>query len=179
MCNTLWRFRFPLCENSFPQTSQLKGFSPVWHRRCRARIAGETQIFRQMSHLSGVFDLNSSGIFSKLSGFISETKNMNVRKAKDILITLCILMVFPIHTDTISMGLPIVHFRGSLVEFSKVWCISVPEGCFNLNHLHHISTFWRLWNIMYLKILWKMEHLLFWSKCSIFHNLFKSIQNLT
>ena len=31
---------------------------------------------------------------------------------------------------------------------------------FNLLHL---------WNIMYLKILWKMEHLLFWSKCSIFH----------
>ena len=30
----------------------------------------------------------------------------------------------------------------------------------------------------YLKILWKMEHLLFWSKCSIFHIL-KSIQNLT
>ena len=23
MCNTLWRFKFPLCENSFPQTSQL------------------------------------------------------------------------------------------------------------------------------------------------------------
>ena len=26
---------------------------------------------------------------------------------------------------------------------------------------------------------WEMEHLLFWSKCSIFHNIFKSIQNLT
>ena len=24
-----------------------------------------------------------------------------------------------------------------------------------------------------------MEHLLFWSKCSIFHNIFKNIQNLT
>ena len=33
--------------------------------------------------------------------------------------------------------------------------------------------------IMFLKILWKMEHVLFWSKCSIFHNIFKSIQNLT
>ena len=33
--------------------------------------------------------------------------------------------------------------------------------------------------IMYLKVLWKMEHLLFWSKCSIFHNIFKSIQNLS
>ena len=95
MCNTLCRFKFPLCENSFPQTSQLKGFSPVWHRRCRARIAGETQIFLQMSHLSGVFDLNSSGIFSKLSGFIPETKNMDVTKEKDILLNLCILMDFP------------------------------------------------------------------------------------
>ena len=26
-----------------------------------------------------------------------------------------------------------------------------------------------------MKILWKMEHLLFWSKCSIFHNIFKCI----
>ena len=33
--------------------------------------------------------------------------------------------------------------------------------------------------IMYLKILWKMEHLLQKSKCSIFPNIFKSIQNLT
>ena len=31
--------------------------------------------------------------------------------------------------------------------------------------------------IMYLKILWKMKHLLFWSKYSIFHDIFKSIQN--
>ena len=33
-------------------------------------------------------------------------------------------------------------------------------------------------NIMYLKILWEMEHLLFGSKCSIFYNIFKSFQNL-
>ena len=39
---------------------------------------------------------------------------------------------------------------------------------FNLLHL---------WNIMYLKILWKMEHLLFWSKCSIFHYIFKFMTN--
>ena len=40
-----------------------------------------------------------------------------------------------------------------------------------LNHflvLDNIEKFWIL-----LKILWKMEHLLFWSKCSIFHNIFK------
>ena len=36
-----------------------------------------------------------------------------------------------------------------------------------------------LWNSMYLELLWIMEHLLFWSKCSIFHNIFKSIQNFT
>ena len=34
-------------------------------------------------------------------------------------------------------------------------------------------------NPKYLKILWKMEHLLQKSKCSIFHNIFKSIQNFT
>ena len=45
--------------------------------------------------------------------------------------------------------------------------------------LNHNNTFWRPWNIMYLKILWKKKHLLFRSKCSIFHNIFKSIQNLT
>ena len=27
-------------------------------------------------------------------------------------------MDFPIHSDTLSMGLPIVHFKGSQVEFS-------------------------------------------------------------
>ena len=29
-------------------------------------------------------------------------------------------MDFPIHIDTISMGLPIVYFKGSQVEFSKL-----------------------------------------------------------
>ena len=43
----------------------------------------------------------------------------------------CILMDFPIPIDTLSMGLPIVYFKGSQVEFSKLLCISVPEGCFN------------------------------------------------
>ena len=33
----------------------------------------------------------------------------------------------PIHTDTISMGMPILYFKGSQVEFSKLLCISV-EG---------------------------------------------------
>ena len=52
-------------------------------------------------------------------------------------------MDFPIHIDTISMGLPILYFKGSQVEISnydvrgtgrnfQLCCISVPEGCFNL-----------------------------------------------
>ena len=38
---------------------------------------------------------------------------------KHLPITICNLMDFPIHIDTISMGLPIVYFKGSQVEFSK------------------------------------------------------------
>ena len=30
------------------------------------------------------------------------------------------------------MGLPIVYFKGSQIDFSKLLCISVPEGSFNL-----------------------------------------------
>ena len=31
------------------------------------------------------------------------------------------------------MGLPIGYFNGSQVDFSKLLCISVPEGCFDLS----------------------------------------------
>ena len=49
----------------------------------------------------------------------------------------------------------------------------------DFNPLLHNNASWCPWNVMYLKILWKIEHLLFWSKCSIIHNIFKSIiQNL-
>ena len=52
-----------------------------------------------------------------------------------ISITLCILMDFPIHVDTIRIGQPIVHFKGSQVEFSKLQCISVhDENCFYLSN---------------------------------------------
>ena len=40
-------------------------------------------------------------------------------------LTLRILVYFPIHIDTISMGLPIVYFKGAQVEFYKY---------FNLKH---------------------------------------------
>ena len=33
------------------------------------------------------------------------------------------------------MGLPILHFKGSQVEFLKYDVYSVPEGCFNLNSI--------------------------------------------
>ena len=48
-----------------------------------------------------------------------------------------------------------------------------------LNPLLHNNASRHLKNIMYLKILWKMKHLLHGSKCSIFHIIFKSISNLT
>ena len=38
-----------------------------------------------------------------------------------------------IHTDTIGTGLPIVYFKGSQAEFSKLRCMSVPKGRFNLS----------------------------------------------
>ena len=34
-------------------------------------------------------------------------------------LTLCILMEFPIHKDTISMGLPSLYLKGSQVDVSK------------------------------------------------------------
>ena len=42
-------------------------------------------------------------------------------------LTLNNLMDFPIHIDTISMGLSSLHF---LLEFSVLWCISILEGLF-------------------------------------------------
>ena len=71
---------------------------------------------------------------------------------------------------------PVFEIQSTLLN-SKSLVISM-----SFNPLLHDDPFWRLWNIMYmyLKILWKMEYfLLFWSKCSIFHNIFKSKQNLT
>ena len=49
-----------------------------------------------------------------------------------------------------------------------------PKHMFN--PFIHNNAVWRLWNIMHLTILWKMEHFLQkMNKCSIFHNIFKSI----
>ena len=45
-------------------------------------------------------------------------------------------MDFPIHIDEISIGLPIVYFKGSQIEleFSKS-CFCDPEGCFDLKQM--------------------------------------------
>ena len=42
-------------------------------------------------------------------------------------------MDFPILFDTISMGLPILYFKGSQGNFLNVDAFSVLEGCFNLS----------------------------------------------
>ena len=46
---------------------------------------------------------------------------------------LCILVDFPIHTDTKCMELPILYFKGSQVEVFKLGCFSVHEDCFYLS----------------------------------------------
>ena len=38
-----------------------------------------------------------------------------------------------INLSLLSIGLPIVRFKGTQVEFSKLGCISGTEGCFNLS----------------------------------------------
>ena len=43
------------------------------------------------------------------------------------------LAAFTVHIVTISMGLPILYFKGSQIEFSKLCYISVYDGCFNLS----------------------------------------------
>ena len=45
-----------------------------------------------------------------------------------------VLGLSPLYSDGFSpsMGLPIVYFKGSQIDFSKLLCISVPEGSFNL-----------------------------------------------
>ena len=73
------------------------------------------------------------------------------------------------------------NVHSSIVMTLEGSCTKYEETAYQgwyINPLLHNSAFWRFWNIMYLKILWKMEHLLFESKCSIFHNIIKRIQNL-
>ena len=66
-----------------------------------------------------------------LDYLVSYSQLMNAVKWGIMPLTLCILMAFLIHIDTKSMGLPSMYFKGSKFEISNVWCISVPEGCFD------------------------------------------------
>ena len=54
----------------------------------------------------------------------------------------------------------------------------IAAKCGPFNPLPHDKAFWHCWNIMYLKILWKMKHLLFWSKCCIFQKYFQKYSKL-
>ena len=60
-----------------------------------------------------------------------------------------------------------------LTKQTFTWGSPVPQPLYLYN-----NAFWRLWIIMYLKILWKLEHLLKKSKYSIFHNIFKKYSKL-
>ena len=53
-------------------------------------------------------------------------------------LTLYILMDFPIHTDTLSIGLPILHFKGSKLEFSVVF--RSVNVCFNISQQWILSS---------------------------------------
>ena len=61
--------------------------------------------------------------FSSLFDFLKRGQNLKMLSNAAHFgspLTLCILMDFPIHIVTISMGLPIVYLKGSLVEISKL-----------------------------------------------------------
>ena len=53
-------------------------------------------------------------------GTISNSEDPDEMHHNAVFILLCILMDFPIHIDTISMGLSIVNFKESRGEFSKL-----------------------------------------------------------
>ena len=111
--------------------------------------------------------------------------------------------VYPIIPDKLALDEPcwsgfqlFIHMISPYLKSSKIYwtivnnlyhfffcvCVSLyifsNDPSFQIYPLLHNDAFWCLWN-MYLKILWKMEHLLFWGQCSIFHNIFNSIQNLS
>ena len=80
-----------------------------------------------------------------------------------------------------SRSWPTFSWSWSYKCYQQTSNVATSRGSFIhwLNPLLHNNALWRLWNIMYLKILWKMEHLRQKSKRSVFKKIFKSIQNLT
>ena len=69
--------------------------------------------------------------------------------------SLFILMDFPIHIYTIGVELSTSFLKRSLVDISKLWCISVPEYCFILansedqDEMQHYAAFYM--GLHYLK----------------------------
>ena len=65
--------------------------------------------------------MDSSGYHLKYSiSKLSSAHMASIKRSYACSITLCLLMGFPKHDDTISMGLPILYFKGSRVEVSKI-----------------------------------------------------------
>ena len=58
-------------------------------------------------------------------------------------LTLCILMDFPIHIDTISMELPILYFYGSQVEVYKLplKVVLILANCTDPDEMQHYAAF--------------------------------------
>ena len=50
------------------------------------------------------------------------------------LLTLCVLMDFPIHIKAIRMGLSIMYLKGPQIVISQLLSNSIPEDCFTLTN---------------------------------------------
>ena len=81
----------------------------LWH----GTVAGVLSSGCPAIFSSGAQELKESGWWR-----LVEMKPPVIAKSGMIL-TLCILMDFPIHIDAINMQVPIVYKKGSQVEFSK------------------------------------------------------------
>ena len=64
--------------------------------------------------------------------FVTYFENQPLWLFWDGILSLCILMIFPIHFNTISMGQLIVYFKESHVKLYK-WVMSIPGGWCNLS----------------------------------------------
>ena len=80
-----------------------------------------------MAYISEVHHLSPATQKGQLMGFW----NLSHDLPKSHALTLFILMNFPIHSDKICLGLPIVYLKRSQVEFSILSGISVLKGCFS------------------------------------------------
>ena len=100
----------------------------------------------------------------RCSFWVPPTYVLVEKKKKKNLITHFYLEVwFTVRKEPV-YGVPV---NVGIVSIEISWCSNKGKSkmisWLSLNPLLHNNAFWLLWNIMYLKILWKMEHLLFWS----------------